>query len=337
MTQQESKIYEPVIISASRATDIAGFFGDWFIDKWQKGQCNWTNPFNGKKFIISLKKTRAAVFWTKYPKNFLKHLDYIKQNIPIFYFQHSLNDYDNEGIELNIPPKAMRIEVFKTLSESIGKERVIWRFDPLILTDKNDIQRLLDKIESIGDELKNHTQKLVFSFVDIYKRTAFNLRKQGIVYTEWDEEKMINFAQQLSELNTKKAWGFELATCTEEIELKQYGIKHNKCVDDELILRLLAQKIQKQDNSVKDEDEELLNHLGCEFGGVDLFGKIKFIKTSEKNIKDKGQRRACGCVQSKDIGAYNTCLFGCVYCYANDILEKPKINFKRYKAENENL
>lgn len=331
----EEKIYEPVIISASRATDIAGFFGDWFVDKWQKGYCVWVNPFNQKQMKISLQKARAVVFWTKYPKDFLRHLNFVKENIPIFYFQHTLNDYDDENIELNVPSLKKRVELFKMLSENIGKERVIWRFDPLILSDKISIEILLEKIEFLGDELKNHTQKLVFSFLDIYKKTALNMQKLGIKYELWDDEKMNEFAAKLAKLNADKKWGFTLATCTEKIDLKKHGISHNKCVDDELILHLLSQKISAQNFTLKDEDKELLRYLGREFT-KNIFGEITFSEAT-KNIKDKGQRSECGCIQSKDIGAYNTCLFGCAYCYANDTLEKPKANFRHYDPKSDRL
>lgn len=322
---------EPIIISASRATDIAGFFGDWFVDKWQKGECKWKNPFNGKFYTISLKKARAVVFWSKYPQNFFKHLDFIKENIPIFYFQYTLNDYD-KNIEQNLPNLNKRVECFKNLSEQIGKDRIIWRFDPLILSDEISLQNLLEKIEFIGDELKNHTEKFVFSFLDIYGKTGRNMHKAGIKYIEWNAESMNEFAQKLSNLKSKKGWNFTLSTCAEKIDLKNYGITHNKCIDDDLIFKLLKQKIEKQGDNETIEDRELLAYLGRDKG---IDGEFRIIST--KNMKDKGQRAECGCIASKDIGAYNTCPFGCVYCYANDNLETPKANFKNHNPQSEIL
>ena len=322
---------EPIIISASRATDIAGFFGDWFVDKWQKGECKWKNPFNGKFYTISLKKARAVVFWSKYPQNFFKHFDFIKENIPIFYFQYTLNDYD-KNIEQNLPNLNKRVECFKNLSEQIGKDRIIWRFDPLILSDEISLQNLLEKIEFIGDELKNHTEKFVFSFLDIYGKTGRNMHKAGIKYIEWNVESMNEFAQKLSDLKSKKGWNFTISTCAEKVDLEKYDIIHNKCIDDDLIFKLLKQKIEKQGDFIKDCDKELLDYLGRD-KGIDG----EFIKISTKDMKDKGQRKECGCIASKDIGAYNTCPFGCVYCYANDNLETPKANFKNHNPQSEIL
>lgn len=327
---------EPIIISASRATDIAGFFGDWFVDKWQKGECKWKNPFNGKFYTISLKKARAVVFWSKYPQNFFKHLDFIKENIPIFYFQYTLNDYD-KNIEQNLPNLNKRVECFKNLSEQICKDRIIWRFDPLILSDEISLQNLLEKIEFIGDELKNHTEKFVFSFLDIYGKTGRNMHKAGIKYIEWNVESMNEFAQKLSDLKSKKGWNFTISTCAEKIDLDKYGITHNKCIDDDLILKLLKQKIEKQGDFIKDCDKELLDYLGWKYDKNLENQNGEFIKISTTNMKDKGQRKECGCIASKDIGAYNTCPFGCVYCYANDNLETPKANFKNHNPQSEIL
>ncbi len=132
---------------------------------------------------------------------------------------------------------SQRIDTFRMLVERLGKGRVIWRFDPLILTDRIDEDLLLRKIEALGDVLKGYTEKLVFSFADIvsYRRVKSNLELNGIRYTDWAEEMMRGFARELSMLNKK--WGCELATCGERIDLSEYGIKKNHCIDDRLIVR----------------------------------------------------------------------------------------------------
>ena len=132
---------------------------------------------------------------------------------------------------------SQRIDTFRMLVERLGKGRVIWRFDPLILTDRIDEDLLLRKIEALGDVLKGYTEKLVFSFADIvsYRRVKSNLELNGIRYTDWDEDMMRGFARELSELN--KRWGYELATCGECVNLSEYGIQKNHCIDDRLIVR----------------------------------------------------------------------------------------------------
>jgi DNA repair photolyase len=307
----------PIIISASRSTDIPTFYSDWFIERWDKGYIKWKNPFNGVPLYVSFKNTRVVVFWTKNPKPLMKHLDFLDENIKNYYFQFTLNDYDKEGYEGKVPKLTNRIKTFIELSERIGKERVVWRFDPMILTTKIDVKELLLRVEKIGNQLKNHTRKLVFSFADIstYKKVENNLKKEHIDFIEFTDRTMHEFAKGLQELNKK--WKFEIATCAEKIPLEEYNIKHNKCIDDDLMIELFS------------NDKPLMDFLGVKFEEPNLFDNSNGIKKTRK-IKDKGQREACGCIMSKDIGQYNTCPHECVYCYANTSKEIAKHNYKTH-------
>ena len=181
---------------------------------------------------------------------------------------------------------------------------MVWRFDPLILTDKIGVDELLGKVENVGDQLKNYTDKLVFSFADIkiYKKVQNNLRSNSIPYQEFNERTMNEFATGLQHLNEN--WNFELATCAEQIPLEKYGIIHNKCVDDDLMIKLFS------------HDKVLMDFLGVKITPPDMFNPNGSIEKTRNN-KDKGQRQYCGCIISKDIGEYNTCPHLCEYCYAN--------------------
>lgn len=312
----------PIIISASRSTDIPTFYGDWFVDRWRAGYIKWTNPFNNQPLYVSFKNARVVVFWTKNPKPFMKHLDFLDEHIPNYYFQFSLNDYDREKYEAKVPSVRTRIETFKELSKRVGSKRVIWRYDPLLLTKDIGVEELLRRVKAIGDELKEFTCKLVFSFADIasYSKVQSNLKKEQVPYIEWTSEHMEAFASGLSLIN--KDWGLELGTCSEKIDLEKYGIVHNKCIDDDLMIELFS------------HDKELMEFLGIEIKEADLFsdGQVTKIK---KALKDKGQREDCGCIMSKDIGAYNTCPHECNYCYANTSKELAKKNYQKY-LENPN-
>jgi DNA repair photolyase len=313
----------PVVISASRSTDIPTFYGDWFVERWRAGYVKWSNPFNGVPLYVSFKNTRVVVFWTKNPKPFLRHLDFLNDNIKNYYFQFSLNDYDKEKFEQKVPDLQTRINTFKELSNRIGKEKVIWRFDPLLLTNEINVKELLNRLKKIGDDLHAFTNKLVFSFADIsiYKKVQSNLRKENINYLEFALNTMEEFAIGMRKLNER--WGLELATCAEKFDLSKYGICHNKCIDDDLMIRLFS------------HDTELMNFLGVEVVASTLFepnGGI--VKT--KKMKDKGQRESCGCIMSKDIGEYNTCPHGCVYCYANTSRNEALQNFKNH-SENSHI
>lgn len=324
----------PVLVSASRSTDIPAFYADWFFYRLDKaGYSAWTNPFNGVKSYVSYKDTRFIVFWSKNPKPLLRHLPILKQRGIGCYIQYSLNDYEEEGLEKNVPPLEQRIETFKQLTNALGKGHVIWRFDPLVLTDSINIDKLLDKVENIGNQLLGYTEKLVFSFADIlsYRKVQANLQKASINYIDWQENQMREFARRLSVLNQK--WGYELATCGEKIDLTEFGVKKNHCVDDELIIKLAY------------DDKKLMDYLKVKFYPMpqkSLFGDSESLPDSaiilpngmyalHGDNKDKGQRAFCGCIKSKDIGEYNTCVHGCEYCYASASKQAAVMNYKCHK------
>lgn len=296
--------HAPIIISASRSTDIPAFYSEWLIKRIKDGYCKWKNPFNGKTLYVSFEKVRLFVFWSKNPKPLLNTLNYFDNKDLNYYFQFTLNDYDNENLEPNVPEVSERIETFHEISEKIGKEKVIWRFDPLILTDTIGVEELLKKVEFVGNQLKYHTKKFVFSFADItkYKKVQNNLYKHSINYHEFNEKRMIEFAENLKKLNEQ--WKFEIGTCAEQISLEQYGIVHNKCIDDDLMIRLFS------------NDKVLMDFLGVKILEQGIFSNENYIVKKISN-KDSGQRELCGCAFSKDIGAYNTCPHLCEYCYAN--------------------
>lgn len=323
----------PEIVSASRSTDIPAFYADWFFHRLKVGYSAWTNPFNGVKSYVSYKNTRFIVFWSKNPKPLLNHLDYLKERNIGCYVQYTLNDYENEKLEQGVPAIDQRIETFKRLVDKLGVGGVIWRFDPLILTDDICINDLLEKIEKIGNQLKGYTEKLVFSYADImsYRKVRANLEKCNIPYHEWTELQMLKFAERLCELNKK--WNYTLATCGEKVDLQLYGIEHNRCVDDALIIRRAY------------EDEVLMGFLKVQMSPMptkDLFGNYELLPSdaiilpnntyaTHGDNRDKGQRLFCGCIVSKDIGEYNTCPHLCEYCYANSSKEIAVRNWKEHK------
>ena len=132
----------PLIISASRSTDIPAFYADWFVSRLKEGYIKWKNPFNGVPLYVSFQNARLIVFWSKNYKPMMKHLDYLNDKGLNYYFQFTLNDYDAEKLEPQVPNVQARINTFIELSEKVGKEKVVWRFDPLILTDKIGVDEL---------------------------------------------------------------------------------------------------------------------------------------------------------------------------------------------------
>lgn len=323
----------PEIVSASRSTDIPAFYADWFFHRLKVGYSAWTNPFNGVKGYVSYKNTHFIVFWSKDPSPLLDHLDELKVKGIGCYIQYTLNDYIKEGLEKGVRPLEYRIDTFKRLVDKLGIGSVIWRFDPLMLTDSIDINALLGKIKNIGDQLKGYTEKLVFSYADIslYRKVKSNLEKNGIKSRDWTEDEMRELAIGLAKLN--QTWGYTLATCGEKIDLKSYTIEHNHCIDDALIIRLAY------------HDKALMDFLKVKIYPMpspSIFGDTEPLPSdaiilpnntyaTRGDNRDKGQREFCGCTKSKDIGEYNTCIHLCEYCYANTSKQTAAKNYNLHK------
>ncbi len=328
----------PVIISASRSTDIPAFYAKWFFNRLAKGYCVWYNPFNQQPMYISFSKCKVVVFWTKNPEQVIPFLPELDRRGIHYYFQVTLNDYMKEGFEPNVPPVEKRIEIFRKLSQLIGKEKVIWRFDPLIITPTIGPRELLKRIWNIGNQLKGYTDKLVFSFVDVkaYRKVQNNLVKETIHFTKEDVEnaeanhaqriEIVEGLQKIRNAWHQEGWDVEMATCAEDINLEQYGIEHNRCIDGELMKRIFA------------DDEELVYYLHTlKWPERDIFGQLPPIPEKKKNVKDVGQRKICGCMVSKDIGMYNTCRHFCVYCYANTSKESVMNNASKHNEDSESI
>jgi DNA repair photolyase len=305
----------PVIVSASRSTDIPAFYSDWLVERLKKGYVKWKNPFNGEYSYVSFAKTRLFVFWTKNPKPMMGKLDYLDEKHYNYYFQYTLNDYVQEKWENGLPTLDERISTFINLSTKIGKDKVIWRFDPIIISKALKPDDVIKRIQSLGDQLHSYTDRLVFSFIDVenYRKVKSNLSKLPVDIKELNRENMEYIAGEIACLNKK--WNLKLGTCAESIDLNKYGIEHNRCIDDRLMLREFS------------DDTRLTKYLGYDSDQLECIG-YTYDEKSYTKMKDKGQRKACGCINSKDIGQYDTCPHGCVYCYANSSHETALANWK---------
>ena len=264
-----------MILSVSRRTDIPAFYWEWFINRVQAGFVDVRNPMNihrVSRIDIRPEVVDCIVFWTKNAGNIIPHLDQLKDYK--YYFQYTINPY-NKLIEENVPLKKYVVENFRLLSEIIGPNRVIWRYDPILLTDMIDVDYHLRYFEELAKRLKGHTNRCVISFVDLYKKTVSNTRE--LMMKEPTDMEMHFLAHNLSSI--AKDYGMEIVSCSESIDLDFDGVRHGCCIDRNLIEEIVGYKIDVK--------------------------------------KDKNQRKECGCVESVDLGAYNTCLHACKYCYAN--------------------
>lgn len=285
----------PLVISASRRTDIPAFYADWFMSRIEVGFCEYINPFNQKPVRVDLSKVKFIVFWTKNPVHMFKHLPTLDKKGIKYYFQYTLNDYEGYGIERGLYCLDDRISHFRTLSKMIGKEKVIFRFDPLILVDNMSVNDLMERVFGVAEKVHDVTEKMVFSFADLgYQKVQFNLAKNRNKVREFSLDAMHYIGYELGKYGKQR--GIKVATCSEAVNLVPYGVEHNCCVDPELIMRLT------------DHDEEIAKYLSA----------------------PSGQRPLCSCARSVDIGMYDTCLHGCAYCYATRSFDVARTNFEKH-------
>lgn len=270
-----------MIISASRRTDIPAFYAEWFMRRLREGFCETRNPFNPAQVSrVSLAPADVDViaFISKNPAPLLPHLDEIDAHWRS-YFQFTLNAYDRE-FEANLPPVDQRISYFEQLSAAVGASRVIWRYDPIIISNLTPVEFHLKRFAELARALDGLTRRVVISFVDRYRRIEKpfqELETRGI-RVDWipGEDALRRVSEGILEETARR--DMEVFSCGEPFDLSRYGIARGSCVDALYIRRVL---------------------------GVDV-----------KAGKDPNQRPECGCAPSKDIGAYDTCLHGCRYCYA---------------------
>ena len=307
----------PVIISASRSTDIPAFYGDWFVARLKAGWVTWKSPFGGKPVYVSFEKARVFVFWSKNPAPFFHHLDTLDRMGYRYYFLFTLNDYDVEELEPHVPSLDERIATFIRLSQRIGRGRVVWRFDPLVLSGRITVADLLRKIRYIGDRIAPFTERMVFSFVDIdkYGKVKRNLKAGGFGdVREFTDDEAAAFCSGLAVLNNQ--WGFSITSCGEQRDLSQYGIGRGQCISYDLMVEEFS------------DDADLMRFLHP--GGQRTLLVTGQKTDPRRTLKDPGQRNTCHCIVSKDIGQYSTCMHLCAYCYANSSPEYVRRNYARY-------
>jgi hypothetical protein len=262
-----------MIVSASRRTDIPAYYSEWLINRLQAGYVLTRNPMNHaqvRKITLSPEAVDCIVFWTKDPLNMLDKLDVIDRLGYRYYFQFTLTPY-GKTVEKGLRDKEEIIKTFCELSDRIGKEKVVWRYDPIILNDELDFSYHKERFSRLCGKLEGYTKQCIISFVDIYPKLKTDILR------EISRGEMTGLGKKVS--STAKEFGITAKACCEESFLHECGIEQASCIDKAMIES---------------------------FCGYSL--DIK---------RDKNQRAHCGCYESVDIGVYNTCKNGCVYCYAN--------------------
>ncbi|MBP1929825.1 hypothetical protein J2741_002421 [Methanolinea mesophila] len=305
----------PVIVSASRSTDIPAFYGNWFAERLRKGYAARVNPFSGKTEYVSFQKTRLIVFWTKNPAPFFEYLPDLDAGGFSYLFQYTLNDYEKERLEPGVPDMEERIASFTELADRIGKGRMVWRYDPILLSRSIDAEEILVRIGDAGDALRGATGRMIISFIDIarYPRVRRNLASAGFAdVREPAADEIETLCRGLAELNQR--WNFTISACGEPWDCTRFGIAGGSCINYHQII------------SEFPHDSPLMDFLSAP---VTEKGLIRGLRA----LKDPGQRSSCGCIVAKDIGQYSTCPHLCTYCYANASPSAVARNITRIRAQ----
>ena len=297
-----------MIISASRRTDIPAFYAQWFINRIRAGFCEVPNPFNrGQVSRISLlpEDVDVIAFWTRNPRPLLPYLDELERRGYRYYFQYTLLGYPPE-IDINGPASQASLLTFRELAQRVGPGRVIWRYDPIVLTQITPPAYHRQAFARLAGSLEGFTGRSVISLMDDYPKIRGRLAemaRQGssLLPVSMDgkdlegelPEWLGDLLRELAEI--AQTHQMEMLSCAEEADFRPFGILPGKCIDDGYIERLF---------------------------GIDV-----------THSKDPGQRSACGCVVSKDIGMYDSCLFGCRYCYATTSFRRARANYLRHDPE----
>lgn len=268
-----------MILSASRRTDIPRYYSEWFLNRVREGFVlvrNPRNPHSVSKLPLSPDVVDCVVFWTKDPAPMLPMLDELKGFD--FYFQFTLTPYGKE-IEPGVGDKKRIAETFRALSARIGKERVVWRYDPVLFGGGYTAERHEKAFAELARALSGSTDTCVISFLDFYRNTKANFSELSLEENLRPAKigEMESLASAFSRI--ARSFGMKVEACAESADFTKYGVARASCIDKSRIERI----------------------IGC---GLDA-------------KKDKNQRALCGCVESVDIGAYNTCPAMCRYCYAN--------------------
>ncbi|MDD5936454.1 MAG: DUF1848 domain-containing protein [Clostridiales bacterium] len=244
-----------MIISASRRTDIPAFYSDWFFKRLEEGFLYVLNPYNRKqvsKIYLNTDTVDCFVFWTKNAGPMMDKLHLLAAKGFQYYFQFTITSYQRD-IEPGIEDKNEVINTFKRLSDQLGKKRVIWRYDPIILNEKYTLEYHELWFEAMCKRLSGYTEKCVISFLDLYSKTIRNTKDLHLKQLTTDE--MHQIANLLSTI--AKKYNIQIESCCEDIDLSEYGINHGKCIDDRLVSQIIGSKLNV------DKDDTQREICGC--------------------------------------------------------------------------
>ncbi len=290
-----------MIISASYKTDIPAFYGEWFEKRLEAGYCKVANPYNRRQVSrVSLlpEDVDGFVFWTKNLGPFMSGLVRVAEFGRPFTVQYTITAYPR-ALESSVVDAERSVQHVKTLAERYGPKAAVWRYDPILFSSLTPIDFHLQNFENLAGALEGSCDEVVISFAQIYKKTARNLDQASreFGFTWEDPPDEVKLSLASRLVEVAKAHGMKLSICSQRRYVVP-GAEAARCVD--------ARRLS-------------------EIGGRPIRAKLK------------GNRPDCRCYQSTDIGEYDTCPHGCVYCYAVLNRDLALSRYKRHDPESEFL
>jgi len=271
-----------MILMISGRTDIIGFYYPWLVKRIEEGYVDTRNPFNPNQVYRYLfKDVDALMLCTKNPLPLLKNPQPVLQFPTILHV--TLTPYGKD-LEPHVPKKMEIIEAIKALSKMMGKDKIVIRYDPIVITEKYTIEQHGKSFANLVSMLHDYVSHFIISFVDDYKNT----RAHEIL--PLTKKQMEGIGEAF--LPTIQKYGVKVQTCAETIDLRHYGIVKGECLSQDDMAMLLGRRLEWP---------------------IDDF-----------------KREQCRCVLTRDIGAYNSCLHFCKYCYANFDEKQIKTNFQNH-------
>lgn len=294
MAKQPSPV-PPRIISVSRRTDIPAYYADWFMQRVELGEVVYPNPMSFKPVRLSLRPEHVLflVFWTRNPHPLERHLDRLDALYErAFYFHFTINGLP-KTLETNNPPLDFAVATFQRLAARYPQQ-VFWRYDPIVLSDLTPPAYHLQKFEELAERLRGYTTRCYFSFVDWYQKVQRNFARiaeeEGVRFRDAELHERMELTQKLQALAQKN--GMMLYSCCEDALCAVPHVAKAHCVDIETMRALSPTRYRK--------------------------------------LPASPTRADCGCYESRDIGYYDSCPHGCVYCYANRNRERAKSFYEAY-------
>ena len=274
-----------MIINTGGRTDTVQYYTDWLLNRFAEGYVLSRNPLFPNKvtrYELTPDRVDCVVFCSKNYKPILPRLHEITDRFRT-YFHYTITAYGKE-IEPGIPSIDESMQTLIKLSRLVGKQRVAWRYDPVLLTKKYTIRRHMETFEKMAKFLAPYIDRCIFSFVEMYKKLETNMPE----IIPLSVQDMDALAQGLGSIAGK--YGITIQTCGTNGDFTRYGIHTSGCMT------------------------------------LDILGQANGV--AFKNRKHRGMRQGCHCIESRDIGAYDTCLNGCKYCYANKNPQKAVENYR---------